>query len=1066
MKKLFTLFVTLCFWANTFGQAGQPDPLFGNNGVVKADLGLASISVAARGDQVITQADGTIYIVGTHGSGHYTFVSKRLPDGTPDLTYGTNGFTSYIYMRNPHATLQQDGKIVITGTTSSSPDNIVLARYNVNGTIDSSFANNGTLYLDYNFNSHDQSAAIAVQDDGKILIGISTEDTNYATTYAVLRFKDDGSFDSTFSGDGRQKIGVVVNALAVQADGKIIAAGANSSYLGQFSLTRLNTDGSLDSTFGTNGIVTTDFNLSYLGNINALVIQNDNKIIAAGYVYRCGTQPCHQIQFALARYKANGDLDSTFHGNGKQQTPFSGSAVANSVALQADGKIVLAGTNTTVDSSFFALARYNIDGKLDVTFDGDGKLLSDFTHQQDNANSVAIQKDGKIVVAGSVNNYLSFSLARYNADGSLDNTFGINGNVIDQYKNPSSTRFDHAGMQPDGKVVAGGSAVVSNNTSNQITARFNRDGSIDSIFNGFRPIPGPNPNQVVQPDGKIVQLNGLGFTRYNPDGTVDISSQTVGLGGITGGQFIATLGNGKVIVVGQTTQTFVVRGELYDETALVIARFNSDGTLDNSFGTGGLNIGGFSYNIDVTQILTAFGMQSDGSMIISISNYYTNPDPTMGPPELIDVYLNRYDNNGNPTGNLFYFRESPQNGGPIFIQNDDKILFGQNGGLFRYNADGTFDSTFRTLYYSSVFVQKDDKIITGGRYFLSRYKADGIPDSSFGINGSTASVDYIINDVRITNNKLVTAGYIQNSQYTSGVVGVYLLDGSSPLSCPSAQTVSNDKEKCSAVVASINPVLTDSTLTVNYTLTGATTLSGAGSSSGLTFNGGVTTVTYALANDPSATCSFDVTVNDSEAPRITKIIALPDVLWPVTQKMRKVFLDYQTKDNCGVPLCKISVSGNQDVTGDWSMVNDHFVNLRATQDQGRERVYTIMVTCTDASGNTTSRNVNVSVPGQPTYPNIEGGGNPLFDYAETFGANAYPNPSNDYFRLHITSPDKAEKITMKVYDVSGRLVEERSGIKAGENVKIGGALGAGVYFVQILQGKNSGYTKLVKTARR
>ena len=1064
MKKLFTLFVTLCFWANTFGQAGQPDPLFGNNGVVKADLGSASINVAARGNQVITKPDGTIYVIGSIYSGNSTFVAKRLPDGNADLSYGINGCTSYTYMRNPHATLQQDGKIVITGTTSSSPDDIVLARYNVNGTIDSSFANNGTLYIDYNSNSHDQSAAIAVQDDGKILIGISTEDANYATTYAVLRFKDDGSFDSTFSGDGRQKIGVVVSALAVQADGKIIAAGANNSYLGQFSLTRLNTDGSTDSTFGTNGTVITDFNLSYLGIINALVVQNDNKIIAAGYVYRCGIQPCHQIQFALARYNPNGDLDSTFHGNGKQQTPFSGSAIANSVALQADGKIVLAGTNTTVDSSFFALVRYNINGKLDATFNGDGKLLSDFTHQQDNANSVAIQNDGKIVVAGSVNNYLSFDIARYNVDGTFDNTFGSNGNIIDNYKSSSHfTQFDHAGMQPDGKVVAGGSTTDSN-SRHQVTARFNRDGTIDSVFNGFRPIPGQSLTSIKQPDGKIVSLGGFGFTRYNPDGTIDVFSEDPVIGDGAIGNAIAVQRDGKVVVAGQAYLTTTTGSTTLYSMALALARFNIDGTLDISFGNGGTIVGYFDLAAESIETATAVGVQSDGTIVVSINELYPIKfaDPE-GPMELAEVDLARYDFNGNSMIGLGVFPES-QNGGPIFIQDDDKILYGIDGKLVRYNANGGLDNTFQPVPISSSTLRQDDgKIITGSPS-ISRYSPDGIPDSSFGTNGSIPSIDYIINEIRITNNRLVAAGYTQNGQNSTGVVGVYLLDDSSSLSCPSPQTVSNDKEKCSAVVASIDPVLTDSTLMVNYTLTGTTTLNGTGSASGLTFNGGITTVTYALANDPSATCSFDVTVNDSEAPRMTSVVVVPEVLWPVTQKMQRVFLDYQTKDNCSTPSCQISVTGNQDVSGDWAMVDDHVVNIRATQDQGRERIYTVTVTCTDAAGNSSSKNTKVRVPGQHLYPNIDGGGSPSFEYAGALSVNAYPNPGNDYFKLHIVSPDKTNQVAIKVYDITGRLMEEKHAISAGQDTRVGEALGAGVYLVQIQQGKNWVYTKLVKTA--
>lgn len=651
--------------------------------------------------------------------------------------------------------------------------------------------------------------------------------------------------------------------------------------------------------------------------------------------------------------------------------------------------------------------------------------------------------------------------------GQPDPSFGSNGVVrVDLSATTASkfTKFDHAGIQADGKVIAGGLTLDTNYVDPTVFVRFTSDATIDSISHIYMHVPGTTANEVIQPDGKIVSINGFGFWRFNPDGTVDIRSQSVTLGDQANGDVLAVIANGKVVVAGEIYQTNYIRGYPVDQKAWAIARFNSDGHLDSLFGNSGTTTGTF-FDLNSGQVPTAVGIQSDGSVIISLNNITPNDDPNIGPPELIDVSLLRFDSVGKISTLLSYYKYQ-QDGGPIWIQNDDKILFKLGLGLFRFNADGNYDSTFPQLAPYSIAMQNDGKLIASTPSSMSRYDQNGVPDSSFGTNGTIPAINYIINEIRITNNKLVAAGYDQNGQSTNGVVGVYLLDGSSSISCSSAQTVSNDKEKCSAVVASIDPVLTDSTLAVNYTLTGATNLNGIGSASGITFNLGVTTITYALTNDPSATCSFDVTVNDSGAPRMTNIVVVPEVLWPVTQKMQRVFLDYQTRDNCGIPSCQVSVTGNQDVTGDWAMVNDHVVNLRATQGQGLERIYSIAVTCTDAAGNTTSKNTKVSVPGQHLYPNIDGGGALSFEFAGELSANAYPNPSNDYFRLHIVSPDRTNPIDIKVYDITGRLMEEKYGISAGQDTRIGAALGAGVYLVQMQQGKNWAYTKLVKTARK
>jgi uncharacterized delta-60 repeat protein len=244
------------------------------------------------------------------------------------------------------------------------------------------------------------------------------------------------TLDSTFGGDGK----VITDfgpsfdgatAVAIQADGKIVAVGGAGGNGGRFALARYDTDGTLDATFGGDGKVRTDFtNRSDVA--LAVAIQADGKIVAAGDITRF-TPNGVVGRFALARYDTNGTLDPTFGGDGRVTTSFTdGEDGASAVAIQADGKILAAGSaNASCFCSRFALARYDDDGTLDATFGGDGKVTTRFAHGGQ-ATAMAIQADGKIVAAGSANASCfcsRFALARYDDDGTLDATFGGDGKV-------------------------------------------------------------------------------------------------------------------------------------------------------------------------------------------------------------------------------------------------------------------------------------------------------------------------------------------------------------------------------------------------------------------------------------------------------------------------------------------------------------------------------------------------------------------------------------------------------------------------------------------------------------
>lgn len=230
--------------------------------------------------------------------------------------------------------------------------------------------------------------------------------------------------------------------------------------------------GDLDPTFDSDGAVTTNFGSLDEG-INAVAIQaDDRKIVVAGFSFNGADH-----DFALARYNWDGSLDAGFGTDGILTTSFgSGNDIAYSVALQPDGKIVVAGASDNGSDNDFALARYNSDGTLDAAFGIAGKLTTNLeSYSEDEARAIAIQADGKIVIAGR--RHLWAVLLRYHPNGDLDDSFGSGGIVRD---NAYASAYSIA-MQPDGKIVAGGYS-ADGPTYDFALARYNSNGTLDNSF--------------------------------------------------------------------------------------------------------------------------------------------------------------------------------------------------------------------------------------------------------------------------------------------------------------------------------------------------------------------------------------------------------------------------------------------------------------------------------------------------------------------------------------------------------------------------------------------------------
>ncbi len=428
---------------------------------------------------------GTVTV--PYGGVDYTFIATyfggtgndlvlMLPGpGVLDYTFGRAGRTELGvggFEGGKEVAVQPDGKILIGGNSEIAGNHdFVLLRLNPDGTPDSSFNVTGSASASIGSET-DTVTAMALQTDGRVIVaGHILTGPNY--DFGLARFNPNGTLDPTFNTTGKVITDLggnldLAEGMALQADGKIVVVGKYSNGIGSdWALVRYNTNGSLDSglagdstpgdSFGTGGVVLTDHG-SNNETASRVAVQPDGKILAAGTVY--GGQ---SLDFAMARYLANGSLDTTFNGTGKVLTPVgTGEDNCEGMALLADGKILLSGNTLTGSNNDTVLVRYNANGSLDTTFNSTGKLIVSL-YTRDTANDLAIQSDGKILamIAASTGTTGSsrYGLARFLADGSLDTSFGGTGFVTSNFS--GGTVYDLA-IQSDGQILLTGSTGTNN----------------------------------------------------------------------------------------------------------------------------------------------------------------------------------------------------------------------------------------------------------------------------------------------------------------------------------------------------------------------------------------------------------------------------------------------------------------------------------------------------------------------------------------------------------------------------------------------------------------------------
>lgn len=747
------------------------------NGAIDSSYGFNGYSRAVPFNDVCAalQPDGKILIAGSNYKSNG--IARINADGKPDSSFGKYG-TKLVDFLPASIAVANSGKIIASGCQGG---NGVIVQYHSNGSTDYGFNGNGKALFDYVFKVSPPRYGtdsvevhtgtintLAVQADGKILAGGSVFTEIIGWNFAIVRYNSDGRIDSAFGYNGKQNTlvaeGAIGYSIVTQADGKIVMSGyAMHKQRNYFALVRYDSNGMLDNSFNGTGkqVLQT---ISGFCTRNSAVIETNGKIVIGGYASN-GTDN----DFALARFNTDGSADVSFGEAGVLMIDFSGGDdIANGVVIQESDKFVLAGyTNVSSGGGTFqqfAVARYLDDGTPDAGFGINGKLTGDYKQGYTVFNASVIQPDGKIISAGSTWNGSSndFAIVRFNINGTLDNSFGNGGKQITDFGG-----VDEAvslALQPDGKIIVAGNNDNRSTQFNFAVARYNSNGTPDNSFNG---------------DGKLL-VTSIG----NADLCRAVSLQT----------------DGKILLAG-----YSFADAYFDSSRFSIVRLNSNGSYDNSFSGDGKQLTDFN---GAECFASSMVIQNDGKIIVGGRAYSDNQSSFALARYNSDGSVdNTFSNDGKQIsvfGANNYFLES------LALQNDGKIIaagFRENyeGSeasfvLARYNIDGEPDRSFGLDGYQinnysvegvnfgiSVAIGFDGRIAVGGtndNFTLALYKPAGTPDSTFGINGiQTSNIGVSksrIQGVVFDFNKLYAVGYGQFPG-TFGVIARYLLSSGGPL---------------------------------------------------------------------------------------------------------------------------------------------------------------------------------------------------------------------------------------------------------------------------------------------
>jgi uncharacterized delta-60 repeat protein len=773
--------------------AGALDTSFSDDGILVDQF---QDGAFGGGQKILTQSDNSFYVIGD-GT-----ILRYLANGQLDPSFSYDGMAGFAvgFERIPatitDGAIQADGKLMLLGQTYLGPagyyaptsKEVVLRRFNIDGTADTSFGTDGTVKP-----ALTTAVSLAIRSDGKILV-TGTVGSGVTAEGAIARLEANGAIDSTFDGDGvRASLPNSLGSIVIQADDRMLVQGSGKLY-------RFAADGSFDSTFDTDGELVSPTTL--------FALQSDGRIVAVGRT-TVGGQP----EFAIYRYSSDGSADTSFDTDGVLNTTFGHAETPTAVSLLPNGNIFVSGKNTTGTLGVFAM--YSTTGALDTTFTGSGRLYWNLNWQtsavrnngtlllmrrystaynqslysgqvldnlslvslnpdasgdttfgtsntvvtplakgEDSVNAMALQSDGKIVVASRMQALggEDFGVSRYDSDGTLDASFGNSGRMTI----PLGTSFDEArdvAIQNDGKIV-----VVGTSNNRFLVVRLNANGTLDTTFDGDGIVTTAIGNTIaqansvaIQQDGKILvggtrnasifsdpYLNRSGAVlRYNTDGTLD---STFGTGDIVSSSIGAEVTDIQVLFDGRIA---FVSGQLYVRL--------QNGSPDLTFGTNGNTATGGS----------KFAVQPDGKIVVAANRFLSEQQSGM-------LQLSRFHPNGgvdNTFGDDGFVEVSANPFTPVAIaMQGSKILAVVAGASYRFNSDGSSDTSFGTngrvstpttlgLYAGDLKVQPDGKIVIAGLAYRSGFP-DVMRTDSFLIryDGGSAPTDILLSANAIDEN--------------------------------------------------------------------------------------------------------------------------------------------------------------------------------------------------------------------------------------------------------------------------------------------------------------------------
>jgi uncharacterized delta-60 repeat protein len=629
------------------------------------------------------------------------------------------------------AALQSDGKIVVLGSREPSAlvQDFLVARYNANGSLDSSFGGGDGFVTVADPATAARPGGIAIQSDGKIVFAGGQGFSAY-----VFRLNSDGSLDTSFSGDGLQTVASAGEAHAVMIDsaGKIVLATYAPSPGNLASLVRLNGDGSLDTSFDGDGRRSFGADIYFP---RGLAIQPDGDIVVAGK----SSTSVNVGDVALVRVLDNGSLDPTFDGDGILNTNIADRhGEARGIAIQADGKIVIAGGLTGAGNSFFdpVVMRFDASGSFDTTFDVDGIRQIELTGDDQNVffNDIAIGPDGTVMaVSDDPSGYHFFNrhelkVVRFDSSGALDNTFDDNGVAVSQVCEDGAKLL----IQPNGRIVSAGNRDRSRNDGDSVDGlcvqRFTANGSVDLTF---------NPEV--------------------PDGTAILDLLAIAA--------VAELPSGKILIGGWRELSGTGTYEA------VLMRLNQNGTFDSSFMDDG------EYTPPVTSGHSRFldiDILADGGFIAS------------GEGGSLGAMLVRFTPTGIPDTSFSSdgaaFSTSASRYNAVTVRPDGKVIGcgstgsgTRSGRIGRFSATGGFETsvvnTFATVSGSSEIL--DCQSLIDNRVIVVGYGSDGTSeyatisrhgdlaiDTAFGNSGIALAASSPKIDERSTGLALQSSGKI------------------------------------------------------------------------------------------------------------------------------------------------------------------------------------------------------------------------------------------------------------------------------------------------------------------